>query len=128
MAVVPDGRGHEATRRAAPIGALVVLDEDRRVAGLLTEQDVVRALNRQGPQLLEQPVEGCMSHGVPVCHPGDTLPGVMRTMTEWRSRHLPVLHGGELVGLISIGDVVRARLQEVELESAVLRDVVISHG
>lgn len=121
----------EATAQLAGpprIGALVVLNEDRRVAGLLTERDIVRGLHRQPSGLPDATVDSLMSHAVPTCGPDDALTSVMQTMTDWRFRHLPVVRGDRLVGLISIGDVVRAQLQEAQLEVAVLRDVVISRG
>lgn len=108
------------------IGALVVLGTDRAVAGMLTERDIVRGQRQHGSGLGEVSVESLMSHRVPTCTPSDELASVMRTMTEWRFRHLPVVRGGELAGLISIGDVVRALLADAKLEVAVLRDVVIS--
>lgn len=110
------------------IGALVVLGTDRAVAGMLTERDVVRGLGTHGSRLGAVSVESLMSHRVPTCTPSDELTSVMRTMTEWRFRQLPVVRRGELVGLISIGDVVRALLVDAKLEVAVLRDVVISRG
>lgn len=121
----------EATKRLAGpprIGALVVIDAQQRVAGLLTERDVVRGLELHGAQLGETTVESLMSQQVPTCGPHDTLASVMHTMTERRFRHLPVVRGGELVGLVSIGDVVRAQLQDARLEVAVLRDKVIARG
>ncbi len=110
------------------IGALVVLNEARRVAGLLTEGDVVRGLERRGDGVCNAEVDSLMSHVVPTCGPDDALTAVMQTMTDWRFRHLPVVRGDELVGLISIGDVVRALLRDAQLEVAVLRDVAISHS
>ncbi|MDN5915988.1 MAG: CBS domain-containing protein [Pseudonocardia sp.] len=108
------------------IGALVVLNEARQVAGMLTERDLVRGQTLHGSRLGEVTVESLMAHRVPTCGPTDELSSVMATMTDWRFRHLPVVRGGELVGLISIGDVVRALLADARLEVAVLRDVVIS--
>lgn len=108
------------------IGALVVLDEAREVAGMLTEGDIVRGLLQHGGGVEAVTVESLMAHRVPTCSPSDELTSVMDTMTVWRSRHLPVLLAGELRGLISIGDVVRSLLADAKLEVAVLRDVVIS--
>lgn len=108
------------------IGALVVLNEARRVAGVLSERDIVRGLPEHQATLGEMTVESLMSRSVPTCSPQDALGAVMRIMTDWRSRHLPVVRGGELVGMISIGDVVRAQLEDAQLEVAVLRDVVIA--
>ena len=108
------------------IGALVVLDAAREVAGMLTESDIVRGLLQHGDGLGAVTVESLMLHRVPTCAPSDELTSVMGTMTAWRFRHLPVVRDGELSGLISIGDVVRALLADAKLEVAVLRDVVIS--
>jgi CBS domain-containing protein len=117
----------EAVRRLAgppKIGALVVCgDVERRLVGLLTERDVVSALAVNGPGLLQRTVGEVMSRDVPTCAPDDTLTQVMAQMTRLRFRHLPVVSGGRLVGLISIGDVVKHRLREMELETGVLRDL-----
>lgn len=105
------------------IGALVVTGVPRGLTGMITERDVVRGLKQHGPNLLGRKVSSLMSHRVPTCSPDSTLAEVMVTMTRSRFRHLPVLEDGELIGLISIGDVVRGRLQEMELEAGVLRDL-----
>jgi CBS domain-containing protein len=109
------------------IGALVVTGGDRTL-GILTERDIVRGLTDYGSDLLEVPVEKIMSRKVPTCAPTDTVARVMRIMTESRFRHLPVVYRGELVGIVSIGDVVLARVKETELEAAVLRDLVIARS
>jgi CBS domain-containing protein len=109
---------------APRVGALVVTREGRLV-GIVGEREIVRGLGDHGPSVLQMSVENVMSSKVPTCVAGDTLASVMRTMTETRFRHIPVMDGSELVGLVSIGDVVRARLKETELEAAVLRDMVI---
>ena len=105
------------------IGALVVTGVPRGLSGLITERDIVRGLKQHGPTLLEQKVSALMSHHVPTCSPQSSLAEVMVLMTRSRFRHLPVLSDGELSGLISIGDVVRGRLDEMELETGVLRDL-----
>jgi CBS domain-containing protein len=108
------------------IGAVVVLRDDRRVVGLFSEPDIVRGLHEHGPSVLTLPVSELMSRNVPTCRPDDRLEDVMRTITRFRFRQLPVVEEGRLTGLISIGDMVRARLAEMRLEAAVLRDVVIA--
>jgi CBS domain-containing protein len=117
----------EAVRRLAGpprIGALVVCgDTGRGLVGLLTERDVVAALDVNGPGLLRRTVGEVMSRDVPTCAPEDGLAQVMAKMTRSRYRHLPVCQGGRLVGLVSIGDVVKHRLTEMELETGVLRDL-----
>lgn len=109
------------------IGALVVTEDGRRADGLLGEREVVRGLAKHGPGLLDLRVTDVMARSVPVCSPGDTIQHVMREMTRSRNRHLPVVDAGGLCGLISIGDVVKHRLEELELEAAVLRDAAIRH-
>lgn len=109
------------------IGALVVSRDGRRVDGVLSERDVVRGLNRHGGRLLELTVERVMSKSVPTCGPEDSVIKVMAEMTRTRHRHMPVVEDGSLVGIVSIGDAVKSRLDELELEAAVLRDMWIAH-
>jgi CBS domain-containing protein len=108
------------------IGALVVVEGDR-VKGTIAERDIVRSLNRDGVRALEMRVKDVMVGNPPVCSPTDSLRIVMAEMTRTRHRHLPVVNeNGELCGLISIGDVVKHRLEEMELEAAVLRDAYLA--
>lgn len=110
----------------AGIGALVVCDDDGRVLGTLSERDVVWALSRQGAEVLHLHVTDCMTRGGPVCAPDDSIQDAMAEMTRRRQRHLPVLRDGKLCGVISLGDVVKNRLDELELETNVLRDAYIT--
>lgn len=105
------------------VGSLVVTGVPRGFTGIITERDIVRGLKRFGNRVLEQPVSELMAQHVPTCAPADPLTQVMVAMTHSRHRHIPVLVDGELAGLISIGDVVRARLDEMELETGILRDL-----
>jgi CBS domain-containing protein len=106
------------------IGALVVCgDAGRSMVGLLTERDVVASLDVNGAGLLGRTVGEVMSRNVPTCSPQDSLAQVMAQMTRSRYRHVPVVTGGRLVGLVSIGDLVKHRLSEMELETGVLRDL-----
>jgi CBS domain-containing protein len=108
------------------IGALVVTSGSG-VEGTISERDIVRALGKHpAGDVAALPVSEIMSRGVPVCTADDDLTEVMAKMTRGRVRHLPVLTDGQLSGLISIGDAIAARLSEVELESAVLRDLYIA--
>lgn len=110
-----------------PVGALVVSDDGRgRLDGLLSERDVVRRLGTDGPALLGRTVGDVMVHLPVTCTPDATLAEVMATMTRSRHRHLPVVVGGRVRGLVSIGDVVRQRLAEMQTEAGVLRDVYIA--
>lgn len=104
------------------IGALVVSEDGERVDGMLAERNLVRGLAKHGPRLLDMRVHEVMSKGVPVCSSHDNITGAMAEMTQSRNRHLPVVDEGKLCGLISVGDVVKHRLDEIELEARVLRD------
>ena len=108
------------------IGALVVSGDGREVLGTVSERDIVRALNRHGERILEQRVADVMSRGGPTCTPDESLHDLMAAMTRSRHRHVPVVEDGRLCGLVSIGDVVKHRLEEMELEVNVLRDRYIA--
>jgi CBS domain-containing protein len=108
------------------IGALVVSEDGATPLGLVSERDIVRGLTEHGPQLLGLPVSRVMSAPVITCAPEDTVTAVMARMTRQRVRHLPVVEGGRLRGIISIGDVVKHRLDELELEANVLREALMA--
>ena len=110
------------------IGALVVTDEAGRLAGIISERDIVRGLLTHGDELLKLPASELMTRSVKTCSPGDNIRDVMAKMTHSRVRHLPVLDGGRLCGIISIGDVVKNRLDELEMETGVLRDYIVGHA
>jgi CBS domain-containing protein len=105
------------------IGAAVVLDGGRLV-GVVGERDVVQALASRGVETLDWPVTELMRTPVVTCSPDDPVTGLMATMTQKRCRHVPVLHEGRLIGVVSIGDVVKHRLKEIEDEAQVLRDYI----
>ena len=106
----------------AGIGALVVSTDGVRLEGVISEREVVRGLSRHGARVLDLPVADVMTRRVPVCSPDDTLAHVMAEMTRTRHRHLPVIRDGRLCGLVSIGDIVKHRVEDLELEANVLRD------
>lgn len=108
------------------IGALVVSWDDERVLGILSERDIVRALTDHGPDVVRVPVSEVMTKTVKTCSPGDSITAVMARMTRDRIRHLPVIQDGRLAGIVSIGDVVKYRLDELELEANILRDTLIA--
>lgn len=112
--------------RAKNVGALVVA-RDEAVLGIISERDIVRAFSQYGEPVASMPVSDIMTHGLITVAPGDDLNRVMRLMTRHRVRHLPVLRNGRLAGIISIGDVVKRRLDDLELETNVLRDVYIAN-
>ena len=106
------------------IGAALVLDEDGAVAGVISERDIVRGLATHGGVVLGMKVAELMTSDVQTCEPGDAVDLIMAIMTERRVRHLPVLRNGKLVGVISIGDVVKHRLAEIENEAQSLREYI----
>ena len=106
------------------IGALLVLGPDHCVAGILSERDIVRALAKQGPSALDESVSQVMTRKVVTCNPTDTIGDIMEQMTAGKFRHVPVLEQGRLVGIISVGDVVKQRLGEMERESAAMREYI----
>lgn len=103
---------HELKRH--DIGALVVSDDGEHIDGILSERDVVRALCDHGPTLRDWPVSAVMTSEVATCGIDDTIPDLMAVMTELRIRHLPVVLDDRLVGIVSIGDVVKRRVDELE--------------
>jgi len=106
------------------VGALVVSQDGGEVAGVLSERDIVRALGRHGEDLLSRAVEEIMTRDVITCEPGDTVGELMSEMTNRRIRHLPVVVEGKLRGIVSIGDVIKNRLDEVEFEASSLRSFI----
>jgi CBS domain-containing protein len=107
-----------STRR---IGSLVVVDKNGDVAGIVSERDLVRAMAQFGDLALDRDVNEVMTRNVVTCDPDDSIDEVMAAMTRGRFRHLPVVRHGELYGLVSIGDVVKARLEEAAHESEALK-------
>jgi len=103
------------------IGAIVLLNGEGRVAGIVSERDIIRHLARSGPAILSASVADVMTRGVITCTPADTIDVLMQKMTTGRFRHLPVVEHDRLVGLISIGDVVKNRVAEVELEANAMK-------
>jgi CBS domain-containing protein len=111
------------------IGAVVVSTDGSTVAGIVSERDVVRALRSAGPALLDAPITDVMTADVVVSAPGDTVENLMRLMTERRIRHVPVVAaGGRMAGIISIGDVVKSRIDELEADRDQLIDYIQSSG
>lgn len=108
------------------IGAIVVTDGQRKVVGIISERDVVRAMARKGASVLDQLVSDFMTSEVITCSEDDSTHDLMTKMTTGRFRHLPVVADGKLEGIISIGDVVKARINEVQREAEALRDYISS--
>ena len=106
------------------IGAIIVSGPDNRVAGILSERDIVRTLADRGPAALDDNVAAVMTRKVSTCTEADTVASLMERMTAGKFRHLPVVEQGKLVGVISIGDVVKYRVEEIEGESNALREYI----
>jgi len=111
--------------RVKNIGALVVTSE-KAVLGIISEREIVHAVSRYGDTVVSMPVKEIMQHGVISVTPEESVNRVMKLMTHHRVRHMPVLRDGKLAGIISIGDVVKYRLGDLELETNVLRDAYIA--
>ena len=106
------------------IGALVVVSDTGSVEGIVSERDIVTHLDGTGPDVLDAVVRTIMSSDVQTCAPGDDLASLMEVMTDRRIRHLPVVQAGVLGGIVSIGDVVKARVDSLEVERRALDDYI----
>ena len=109
---------------ARKIGALVVVEGSNRIVGIVSERDIVRVLAKNGTEVLDQPIDTVMTRDVVTCGEHDTINSVMTRMTRGRFRHLPVVSSGRLAGIVSIGDVVKARIEEVEREADEMRSYI----
>ena len=108
------------------IGALVVVDAGGQTVGIISERDIVRALSAKGDTALQTPVAQVMTREVTICSRQDKVVDLMRRMTEGRFRHFPVIEEGLLVGIVSIGDIVKSRLDELEQETNALSEYIRS--
>jgi CBS domain-containing protein len=126
VTIAPTANLSEAVKLLAErrIGALVVTGADSRVAGILSERDIVRALGERGPAALDDNVAAVMTRKVTTCNEADTVVAIMERMTAGKFRHVPVVEQGRLVGVISIGDVVKHRVEEIEGETNALREYI----
>jgi len=106
------------------IGAVIIRGAGGRISGILSERDIVRALAEHGAGALTLPVGQVMTRNVATCGVDDTVASIMERMTTGKFRHMPVIDKDKLVGLISIGDVVKQRVEEIERESEALRDYI----
>ncbi|MHA6266469.1 CBS domain-containing protein [uncultured Aliiroseovarius sp.] len=109
------------------IGAVVVSNDGVRPAGILSERDIVAALGDVGTSCLDQTVDDLMTAKLVTCAPGDRAIQVLQTMTERRFRHMPVMDGDDMVGLVSIGDVVKARLDELSQQADALKNMIMGY-
>ena len=123
--VEPDVKLSAAIKTLAErrIGAVLVMNKGR-IEGILSERDIVRVLGERGARVLDEPVSAVMTRKVVSCRQSDTVAGIMEMMTLGKFRHLPVVEEGAVVGLISIGDIVKWRVREFENEQEALRDYI----
>lgn len=130
VTVTPETSVGEAAKilKRARIGAVVVSSDGAGVLGILSERDIVSAMAEptKRTSLVEKPVNALMTREVLTCEPEDTVQKCMSLMTEHRVRHLPVMRDNRMIGLISIGDVVKNRLEELESEAGFLRELITS--
>ena len=126
--IIPDATVERAAQRlrSAHIGALVVSTDGKHIKGLIAERDIVYGWAKYGRGLLEMRVADVMRQGGPTCSSGDSIQMVMAQMTRARVRHVPVVDEGELSGIVSIGDVVKNRLDETAREISLLRDAYLA--
>jgi len=109
------------------IGAVIVSPDGKLPTGILSERDIVRELGRRGPACMSELVDDMMTRDLVGCARDDTADQVLAKMTDGRFRHMPVMEAGEMVGLISIGDVVKARLSELSMEKEALQGMIMGH-
>ena len=125
QSVEPDAKLSAAIKTLAErkIGAVLVMSKGR-IEGILSERDIVRVLGERGASALDEPVSAVMTRKVVSCRQADTVAAIMEMMTLGKFRHLPVVEDGKVVGLISIGDIVKWRVREFEMEQEALRDYI----
>jgi CBS domain-containing protein len=125
LSVEPDAKLSAAVKILAErrIGAVLVM-RNQRMEGILSERDIVRVLGERGAAVLDEPVSAVMTRKVISCKQSDTVGAIMEMMTSGKFRHLPVVEGDKVVGLISIGDIVKRRVHEYESEQEALRDYI----
>jgi len=110
------------------IGAVVVVDGKGAIAGIVSERDIVRAMAADAAGVAAKSAKDIMTSKVMTCEPGDSEADLMQLMTENRIRHLPVVSGGRLAGMISIGDVVKLRMESIEREAEEMKTYIASAG
>ena len=126
VTIAPTANLSEAVKLLAErrIGAVIVTGADNRVAGILSERDIVRVLGERGADALGDNIAAVMTRKVTTCVEADTVADIMERMTTGKFRHVPVVEQGRLTGVISIGDVVKFRVEEIERESDALREYI----
>ncbi len=123
-ASVADAANMLSTRR---IGSIVVSSDNKIALGILSERDIVREIGKRGAGCLSETVDSMMTKKLVTCTPSDRADSILSKMTEGRFRHMPVLDGDEMVGLVTLGDVVKARLSELAMEKDALQGMIMGH-
>ena len=128
VTIEPNATLAEAAKLLADqrIGATLVLGADQRISGIISERDIVRALAARGAAALDEQVSQTMTRTVETCNESEPICNLMERMTAGKFRHMPVVDQGRLVGIVSIGDAVKHRLQEMEHESAAMHDYILT--
>jgi len=128
VSIEPSASLAEAARLLAEkrIGAALILGADNRLAGIISERDIVRALAARGADALGEPVSQSMTRKVETGTEGESVANIMERMTVGKFRHMPVVDQGRVIGLVSIGDIVKHRLHEMERDSAAMRDYIMT--
>ncbi|QLY28414.1 CBS domain-containing protein [Nocardia huaxiensis] len=118
VTIAPDATVRDLLRLLSiqNVGAVIVSPDNTLIAGIVSERDIVRRLHTEGADLLDRPVSAIMTAAVHTCSPSDQVATLNHTMTEHRIRHLPVLDNGRMIGIVSIGDVVKSQISELETE------------
>ncbi|PUB19160.1 CBS domain-containing protein [Yoonia sediminilitoris] len=129
VSVKPTDHVNDAVRLLSEkrIGTVVVSQDGQSLDGILSERDIVREMGSRGVACLNEPVSGMMTSKLITCGPHDSADTVLELMTNGRFRHLPVMENGKMIGLISIGDVVKARLSELSMEKDALEGMIMGH-
>lgn len=129
VTVQPGSKVSDAAKILAErkIGTVVVSADGQTAAGILSERDIVRVLAKRGGSMLNEPVDSFMTSKLVTCERNDSADEVLTKMTEGRFRHMPVIEDGQLVGLITLGDVVKARLSELSMEKDALQGMIMGH-
>ncbi len=109
------------------IGSLVVSTDGKKADGILSERDIVREIGQRGSICLEDTVADMMTRNVITCEPTDRVDDILEQMTAGRFRHMPVVTDGELVGIVTLGDVVKFKLEEVKMEKTALEGMIMGH-
>ena len=124
----PDATVHQVAEKLSKkrIGAIVIVGAGGKLVGIVSERDIIHAIARSGGEALSLPVEKIMTRDVVSCAESETIESLMATMTSGRFRHIPVVEDGALVGIVSIGDVVKTHIAEVEMEASALKSYLVA--